>query len=45
MCAYDGCYYCFECHDSDSAKGGVDFEKALDLPLADQVALWEKALR
>ena len=37
--------YCFDCHDSDSGKGGIDLEAALDLSLADQLALWEKSAR
>ena len=37
--------YCFDCHDSDSAKGGIDLEAALDLPLADQSDIWEKSAR
>ena len=37
--------YCFDCHDSDSAKGGIDFEEALEHPMADQIGLWEKSAR
>jgi hypothetical protein len=37
--------YCFDCHDSDSAKGGIDLEAALGHPLADQSELWEKSAR
>ncbi|MEN9021319.1 MAG: DUF1587 domain-containing protein, partial [Verrucomicrobiales bacterium] len=37
--------YCFDCHDSDSAKGGIDLEVALGHPLADQSELWEKSAR
>ena len=37
--------YCFDCHDSDSAKGGIDLERALARPLPERVDLWEKAVR
>jgi hypothetical protein len=37
--------YCFDCHDSDAAKGGIDLEAALGRPLAEQVDLWERAAR
>ncbi len=37
--------YCFDCHDSNSAKAGIDLEAALDQPLSDQLALWEKSVR
>ena len=37
--------YCFDCHDSVSNKGGIDFEAAVSRPLADHTDLWEKVLR
>ncbi|MEM7387118.1 MAG: DUF1587 domain-containing protein, partial [Verrucomicrobiota bacterium] len=36
---------CFDCHDSSSAKGGIDFEIALTEPLKAHSNLWEKAAR
>ncbi len=37
--------YCFDCHDSASAKAGIDLESALDDPLGERSDLWEKVLR
>ncbi|MGK0185909.1 MAG: hypothetical protein ACI9R3_001692 [Verrucomicrobiales bacterium] len=37
--------YCFDCHDSDSAKADVDLEAALESPLADKSDLWEQVAR
>ena len=37
--------YCFDCHDTASAKGGIDFESALQEPVAGESDLWEEAVR
>ncbi len=37
--------YCFDCHDSDAAKGDVDFEAALDGDFSENSEVWEKAVR
>ncbi|MFP6872517.1 MAG: DUF1592 domain-containing protein [Verrucomicrobiales bacterium] len=37
--------YCFDCHDSSSAKGGIDLEAASGRPVAGDTELWEKAVR
>lgn len=37
--------HCLECHDSDVAKGGVDMEALLDLPMVGKSSEWEPILR
>ncbi len=37
--------YCYECHDSDSEKGGLNLEEVVDGSLDTHSSQWEKVLR
>jgi len=37
--------YCYDCHDSETGKGGLNLEMLREAPMADHTVAWEKVAR